>query len=127
MNTKSKREAQRERLKKLDAVTEAWQASEYSAVIAPFRDNKEHFQFIGHALIQLRRLESDVISDLMEIDDGVEDDDIQSCVVEHLVQWTETIDRMVRILEASRDRAWEVLNEIDGVSAEESSGVGGSK
>jgi hypothetical protein len=119
MNTESKRAARRERQKKLDEVTEALQASEYSAVIAPFRDNAD-FQFVGHALIQLRRLESHVISDLMDLDDGVEDDDIQGCVVEHLVQWTETIGTMVRILEASRDRAWEELDKIDGASAEES-------
>jgi hypothetical protein len=119
MNTESKRAARRERQKKLDEVTEALQASEYSAVIAPFRDNAD-FQFVGHALIQLRRLESHVISDLMDLDDGVEDDDIQECVVNHLRQWTETIGTMVRILEASRDRAWKVLDEIDGASAEES-------
>jgi hypothetical protein len=119
MNTKSTRAAQRERLKKLDEVTEALHASEYSAVIAPFRDN-EHLQFVGHALVQLRRLESHVISDLMDLDDGVEDDDIQACIVGHLSRWTETIGIMVRILVASRDRAWEVLDEIDGVSAEKS-------
>jgi hypothetical protein len=120
MNKASTRAAQRERLKKLDGVMEAWQASEYSAVIAPFRDNGD-FQFVGHALVQLRRLENHVISDLMDLDDEIEDDDIQGCVVEHLVQWTETIGTMVRILEASRDRAWEELDNIDGVSAQESS------
>ncbi len=120
MNTESTRASQRERLKKLDGVMEAWQASEYSAVIAPFRDNKD-FQFVGHALIQLRHLENEVIADLMRLDDEVEEDDIQSCVVEHLAQWTEHIGAMIRILEAARDRAWEELDKIEDVSSQESS------
>jgi hypothetical protein len=120
MNKASTSATQRERLKKLDGVTEAWQASEYSAVIAPFRDSQD-FRFVGHALIQLRRMEDNVISDLMDLDDAIDDDDIQGCVVQHLLQWTETVGAMVTILEGSRERAWKELNEIDGVKGKESS------
>jgi hypothetical protein len=116
MNSKSTRVTQKERLKKRDEVTEALQESEYWAVIAVFLDN-EHLQFVSNMLVGLRHLGSDVISDLMNLDDAVEDDDIQASIVSHLSQWTETIGTMVRILEVSRDRAWKVLDEIDGVGS----------
>jgi hypothetical protein len=120
MNKESVRAEKRKRQEKLDEVTEALETSEYSAVIAPFRDN-EHFRYVGHALNQLRRIESQVISDLMEVNNGVEDDDIEECVVGHLLQLTEAIHRMIRILKVSHDLAWKALDEIDGVSSQESS------
>lgn len=104
-------------MKKSNHVMEAWETSEFSAVIGPFRENEQHLRFVGNAAVWLQRLESDIISDLMKLDD-VEDDDVQACVLEHLSWWTETIGTMVRILEATRDRAWKLMDEADGTALE---------
>jgi hypothetical protein len=120
MNRKST--VQKEQLQKLAEVTETFRASEYRAVISPIQDNAE-YQFVGSMLIQLQRLEEFVISDLMEADEDVEDE-IEGCVVGNLMKWSEIIGHMVRILEASRDRAWGILDEIDSSSAEKAELIG---
>lgn len=126
MKEKSTRTARRDRTKKSNHVIEAWEASEFSAVIGPFRENEQHLRFVGSAVAGLQRLESDIISDLMNLD-YVEDDDVQGCVLEHLSQWTETIGIMVRILEATRDRAWELMDEADGTALETEAELDGAK
>jgi hypothetical protein len=120
MNRKST--VQKEQPQKLAEVTETFRASEYRAVISPIQDNAE-YQFVGSMLIQLQRLEEFVISDLMEADEDVEDE-IEGCVVGNLMKWSEIIGHMVRILEASRDRAWGILDEIDSSSAEKAELIG---
>ena len=115
MNKKSA--AQKERLHKLSRVTEAFRASEYRAVIAPIQDNAE-FKFVSSMLTQLQRLEDFVVSDLIEEADEDIEDEIEGCVVCNLLKWSEIIGHMVRILEASRDRAWSILDEIDSGGAE---------
>lgn len=78
-------------------------------------------------LIQLQRLEEFVISDLMKADEDDIEDEIDGCVVGHLMKWSEIIGHMVRILEASRDRAWSILTEIDNSSAEKAELIGWNK
>lgn len=124
MNRKST--VQKEQLQKLAEVTETFRASEYRAVISPIQDNAE-YRFVGSMLIQLQRLEEFVISDLMKADEDDIEDEIDGCVVGNLMKWSEIIGHMVRILEASRDRAWSILTEIDNSSAEKAELIGRNK
>lgn len=126
MKEKSTRKSRRDRIKKSNHVMEVWEASEFSEVIGPFRANEQHLRFVGDAVVRLQRLESDIVSDLMDLD-HVEDDDVQGCVVDHLSQWTETIGIMVRILESTRDRAWELMDEADGTVLEAKAELAGAK
>ena len=126
MKKKSTRKAARDRIKNSNHVMEVWETSEFSAVIGPFRANEQHLRFVGDAVVRLQRLESDIISDLMGLE-HVEDDNVQGCVLEHLSQWTETIGIMVRILETTRDRAWELMDEADGTALEAEAELAGAK
>ena len=51
----------------------------------------------------------------MESDDAWDENDIDEAIVSHFLKWSETIDRMVRILEVARDQAWHEFDKIDGV------------
>jgi hypothetical protein len=51
----------------------------------------------------------------MELDEEVVDEEIGSCVLGHLAQWTEHLGVMAKMLKESSDRAWEELEKIDPV------------
>jgi hypothetical protein len=114
MKTKLAQAARDERLKKSIRVRRAWEQSGYEAVIKHFRDNK-NLEFIGSMVIALRHVESQIINDLMELDEEVVDEEIGSCVLGHLAQWTEHLGVMAKMLKESSDRAWEELEKIDPV------------
>jgi hypothetical protein len=119
MKTKFTEAAREERVKKSIEVRRAWQRSGYEAVIKHFRDNKD-LEFVNAAAVAMRRLESSVISDLMELDDEVTQDDIGSCVLTHLLKWSECIGIMARMLKNSSDRAWEELDKVKALNQESS-------
>jgi hypothetical protein len=117
MKTKLTQAARKERFKKSVKVRRAWEQSGYEAVIKHFRDNKD-LEFIGFAVIALRRVESQIIEDLMELDEEVLDEEIGSCVLKHLAEWTEHLGIMAKMLKESSDRAWEELEKIDSFNQE---------
>jgi hypothetical protein len=105
--------AKKERLKKSVKSRRAWKESGYEAVIKHFRDNKD-LEYVGHAVFALLRLEAQIIEDLMDSDDEMLDEDIRSCVLTNLAEWTERLGRMEKILKASSDRAWD--DKIDSLN-----------
>jgi hypothetical protein len=105
--------AKKERLKKSVKVRRAWKESGYEAVIKHFRDNKD-LEFVGHAVFALLRLETQIIEDLMDFDDEMldEDEEIGSCVLKNLAEWTEQLGIMEKMLKASSDRAWKEFEKV---------------
>jgi hypothetical protein len=108
---------QKERSKKLVKVKRAWRESRYGAVIKHFRDNKD-LEFVGNMVFALRRLETTIIEELLDLDGEVTDDGIRSCVLENVARWSEHLGIMARKLTVSGDRAWEEFDKIDSSNQE---------
>jgi hypothetical protein len=107
----------RARFKRTVRVRNALRESGYEAVITHFRESRD-LNLVAGLIFELRRIESLIIEDMMDADEVDVDEDIGSCVFAHLSEWSERLGSMARMLVETRDRAWEVLEKIEGFASE---------